>query len=45
MDSNIKRRAAAGSNKFDQQMLEIESEGSQDQSIDKRLQLYKNLRN
>ena len=45
MDSKIKPRAAAGSNKFDQQMLDIESEGSQDQSMDKRLQLYKNLRN
>ena len=46
MDSKIKpRAAAAGSNKFDQEMLDIESEGSQDQSMDKRLQLYKNLRN
>ena len=36
MDSKIKPRVV-GSNKFDQQMQEIESAGTQEQSVDKRL--------
>lgn len=46
MDSKIKPKTSGGSTiKFDQQMLEIEnSADSSTQSVDKRLQLYKSLR-
>lgn len=46
MDSKIQpKKTGASTNKFDQQMLEIESSAdSSTQSVDKRLQLYKSLR-
>lgn len=43
MDAKIQPKKAA-STKFDQQMLDIESGDSSTMSVDKRLSLYKNLR-
>ncbi len=43
MDSKIQPKKV-GTSKFDQEMFDIESGGDSTQSVDKRLQLYKNLR-